>query len=690
MLTAVPRMRPVVCRSGRALRWRVRPSLLAALTASAVAASFGCNRPPDSPPRVTHSVSGTVSGATSSGVALNLTGAWTASTSTDSAGNFRFADLENGSYSVAPLADGYIFTPAGVAVDIQGVDVTNLGFTAVASSAPTHMIAGSISGVVGSEVTIVLGGDNLATTVTESGHFTFKGIADGSYTVTPSDPLHDFDPSFAAVTVSGVDVGGVDFTAVPAANPTYSISGTVSGSVAAGVEITLSGATIAATAAQTNSAGQYSFAGLASGSYSVTPSSTGHLFTPTGAAVTVGAANVTGIDFTATARGAPGALDHSFDGDGVLLDAAGGTGGTFYAVIVQPDGAIVAGGVKVGGGWLVRRFRADGAPDATFNANASPAMPTTGELRGLALDANTGRLVCLGKSTLGSASQLTVVRLNPAGTADNSFANASSRVFNSVDYPNGSSGYAALVLDDSSIVVAGSMRQGTSAYALLERLDAVGGTPVAGFARYLAPGLSEFRSLSQRQGQLVAGGFDNATSPPSTLVVRASTAGLLDAGFGSGGVYSSGNGCRASGVTVTTTAGDLAFAGQDVTGPVFCLAGATSSGTGTWLARDSSAGTSASYTGVAATTDGKAVAAGNGGETYDRYVRVIRFSPGGALDPSFGAAGIVKLEDTAQTHTFWYRLYAVALQSDGRIVVAGNKINTGEINGGAALIRLWP
>lgn len=81
---------------------------------------------------------------------------------------------------------------------------------------------------------------------------------------------------------------------------TDSISGTISPSAAGnGATVTLSGATTARVTA--NSSGSYTFTGLANGTYAVTPSHTGYTFTPTSQTATLNGANVTGINFTATA-----------------------------------------------------------------------------------------------------------------------------------------------------------------------------------------------------------------------------------------------------------------------------------------------------------------------------------------------------------------------------------------------------
>lgn len=75
---------------------------------------------------------------------------------------------------------------------------------------------------------------------------------------------------------------------------TYTISGKVSGSAAT---LTLSGGAGGTT--RTDSSGNYSFTGVANGSYVVAPSQSGYSFTPSTASVAVNGGNVTGVNFTA-------------------------------------------------------------------------------------------------------------------------------------------------------------------------------------------------------------------------------------------------------------------------------------------------------------------------------------------------------------------------------------------------------
>jgi fibronectin type 3 domain-containing protein len=63
--------------------------------------------------------------------------------------------------------------------------------------------------------------------------------------------------------------------------------------------VTLSGPANATTTA--NTSGVYTFTGLANGAYTITPTNTGYTFTPVSQVATVSGANVSGVNFTATA-----------------------------------------------------------------------------------------------------------------------------------------------------------------------------------------------------------------------------------------------------------------------------------------------------------------------------------------------------------------------------------------------------
>src|SRR5258708_31040760 len=101
-----------------------------------------------------------------------------------------------------------------------------------------------------------------------------------------------------------------------------SISGTISPAAGGnGSMVTLSGTTAATTTA--DGAGNYTFTGLASGTYAVTPSRTGYAFNPSSQAVTVSGANVTRLNFTATPQ-----VGQAFSISGTISPTAGGAGAT--------------------------------------------------------------------------------------------------------------------------------------------------------------------------------------------------------------------------------------------------------------------------------------------------------------------------------------------------------------------------
>ncbi|HEY6908943.1 MAG TPA: carboxypeptidase regulatory-like domain-containing protein [Myxococcales bacterium] len=85
----------------------------------------------------------------------------------------------------------------------------------------------------------------------------------------------------------------------PPPPPTYSISGAVSGAVAAGATVTLSGASSATTVS--SATGAYTFGGLQNGAYTVTPSLSGYTFTPASTPVTISGKDVAAINFASAA-----------------------------------------------------------------------------------------------------------------------------------------------------------------------------------------------------------------------------------------------------------------------------------------------------------------------------------------------------------------------------------------------------
>src|SRR5262249_10327573 len=95
---------------------------------------------------------------------------------------------------------------------VNGGNVTGIAFTGTATT--TYSISGSITPATdGAGTTLTLSGAKSATaTADANGNFTFSGLANGSYTVTPSKSGFTLSPTSKAVTINGVNATGISFT----------------------------------------------------------------------------------------------------------------------------------------------------------------------------------------------------------------------------------------------------------------------------------------------------------------------------------------------------------------------------------------------------------------------------------------------------------------------------------------------
>ena len=143
--------------------------MISALVAACGGGGGGGSAPP--PVATTYAISGTAtrSGAALSGVTMNLSGAASAVATTDVSGNYSFAGLADGNYTVTPGKTGYAFTPLSLAVTVSGNNITAQNFTATASTAVTYALSGKVTlgittGSAVSGVKITLSGANVAST----------------------------------------------------------------------------------------------------------------------------------------------------------------------------------------------------------------------------------------------------------------------------------------------------------------------------------------------------------------------------------------------------------------------------------------------------------------------------------------------------------------------------------------------
>ena len=196
------------------------------------------------------------------------------------------------------------------------------------------------------------GAAGTTTTTDSSGNYTFSGLSNGNYTVTPSKTGYAFNPISTSVTISNANQTGKNFVSSVVTAPTYSISGSVnlSGGILPGATVTLSGAANGTTT--TDATGAYTFTNLVAGSYTVTPGLPGYTIAP--ANVTITNANVT-QNFTAASTVAGYSISGtvSYSGSktgkiGVYVMWSGGGGTTGLGTTLSGTGSYTIRGVQNG------------------------------------------------------------------------------------------------------------------------------------------------------------------------------------------------------------------------------------------------------------------------------------------------------------------------------------------------------
>ena len=254
----------------------------------------------------TYSISGTVSGTSVSSV--NMT-CGTYSATTNTSGVFTITGVPNGtSCALTPSKSGYTYTPTSRNVTISGSNVTSQNFTSSAVTSPspstspsptTRNISGTISGAVASGVTVTCG--SYQATSASNGTYTITSVPQStSCTLTPSRSGYTFSPTSRSVAANSGTLTGQNFTAT-AVVTTYTISGTISGDVLSGVQVTCGNYS-----ATSNSSGSFSMTGVANGTSCILiPTLQGYDFNPENRTVNVNGANVTGQNFAATEQQAP-------------------------------------------------------------------------------------------------------------------------------------------------------------------------------------------------------------------------------------------------------------------------------------------------------------------------------------------------------------------------------------------------
>jgi uncharacterized delta-60 repeat protein len=372
-----------------------------------------------------------------------------------------------------------------------------------------------------------------------------------------------------------------------------------------------------------------------------------------GKIVVAGLSYQNGIDKFAVARyTAAGALDTSFGTEGEILTPFPGAnypGSQANAVAVQSDGKIVVAGYAEqpngpsgGNDIALARYTTTGQLDTSFGNGGLVVTAVSGytfsQANALAIQSD-GKIVVAGAvedPRLLPLPQLAVVRYTATGALDGSFGSGGQVL---ASYPGtvnpGIAANAVAVQSDGGIVVAGS----TSGLGVITRFTAAGvqDTTFGSGGWAVAPN-DEFSSIAlQGDGKIVVTGDTHGGYPIQFAVARYTAGGLPDASFGTGGLtLTSFPNSTGSESTTVAVQGD----GEIVVGGLF-----------------------------------RGIAPPPQPPNFDTEppfdFALARYTTSGALDGSFGSGGLVVTAFNSSTDN---RANALAIQSDGNIVVAGSSV----------------
>lgn len=392
---------------------------------------------------------------------------------------------------------------------------------------------------------------------------------------------------------------------------------------------------------------------------------------PDGKLVAAGASGTGSQDFLLLRYDLNGELDREFGSSGRVFTDFGGQDAA-AALALHPDGKLVAAGRTDAGGDLafaVARYNPDGSLDAGFG-NSGRVFTDLGAddaALALALQAD-GKLVAAGTS----GGNLALTRYNPDGSLDSGFGEGG-RVF--TDCGGADTAFALRVQADGKLVVAGS--DGDN--ALLVRYSAAGtldpGFGAEGRVFTDFGGVDGAHGLAiQADGKLVTAGSASTANGSDFALARYLTDGTLDPSFGSAGrVFTDFGGAKdAATALVVQAEGKLVAAGTfgSAEGADFALSRYHPDGS---LDRDFGAngraftdfGSLEAAAALAIHPDGRLVAGGASGEG-SRQLVLARYATDGVLDHDVPGGGRIYTEISSQDFA-----RALVLQPDGALVLAG-------------------
>ncbi|QDU28395.1 Bifunctional hemolysin/adenylate cyclase precursor [Anatilimnocola aggregata] len=421
--------------------------------------------------------------------------------------------------------------------------------------------------------------------------------------------------------------------------------------------------------------------------------------------IAVAAASVNDFDLGLARFTASGQLDLTYGSAGFVQTGFAGSTITFdrSVMAVQPDGKTLIASTIMGItgdlGWGIARNNVDGSPDLSFGTGGTLNVKVLGDfnrLGGIAIQPD-GKFLVTGTVQGGAAGlDIAIRRFHGDGSADTSFGTAGTvqlELGNTSDVPR-----AIAVQNDGKIVVGGhTQADGETADFYVLRLQADGSFDTSfGTSGLTTTDLGTSSAQAQSllilpDGKIVLAGGVNGFGSSFALAQYSST-GALDTSFGTAGVMLG----EAESVDVAIQAlavqadGKLLGVTNTETGEIAVLRANTNGTLDTTFGTDGWATAQfdgfAEGFGVAVQSNGKILVAGTAQSTgpAGSDFAIARFTSAGVLDLTFGTAGKQKVDLNSPQDS----ASSIAVLPSGEIVVGGTTMNLANFSTDVAVIRL--
>ncbi len=407
---------------------------------------------------------------------------------------------------------------------------------------------------------------------------------------------------------------------------------------------------------------------------------------------------------SSTARAqVPGDLDSTFNSVGFVITPIGTSNDIANAVAIQADGKIVAGGYLVippdvleGVDMGLVRYNIDGSLDNSFGIGGKVVSDldyADEQINWVGIQPD-GKIVVAGEvyNFNNLNRDFLVARYLSDGTLDSSFA-TNGWAFTQIG-PGHEQGLAGALQTDGKIVVVGlSVDGGGSQYFATVRYNSDGSVDTAfGTGGKISTPIDGNQGLAnavtiQTDGKILVTGNHVNSGKSDLAVVRFNTDGSLDNGFGTNGIVNMAGGSFGGfpeAIAVQSNGkiilGGYYYTIANYTDTDFFVKRLNSDGT-----VDTSFGTAGeTITVIGASHDrvfamalqptGKIVVVGDYMDPNPPYysnIAFVQYTSGGSLDTTFGDSGIVTMSVGPGSDS----PVDVGLQSDGKIVLAGDSYN---------------